>query len=340
MPAGSPLVRIVPGSTALSSRPATAPRARARAPGKRRNGSDAYRPGRESRSLFVPARGLRLHVRCWEPRPRRASGAPTVLLLHGWMDMSASFQFVVDLLPAHWRLIAPDWRGFGLSDRSGADAYWFPDHLADLEALLDALAPDGPVDLVGHSMGGNVAAIYAGVRPQRVRRLVNLEGAGLKATRPAQAPGRYARWLDELRDAARLRDYASHDEVAARLMRGNPRLRRGFADFLAPHWARVNAAGRFELRADPAHRISSPILYRVAEALACWRKIVAPVLWVWAEHASEPMSFVQDVEYRRRLRAIRSLREVTIAGAGHMLHHDRPDEVARLIVEHLAAPDS
>jgi len=325
--------RIVPASTVLSSSSGAASRRPARAP---RAGTRAYRPRRASRSLFVEARGLRHHLRCWEPQRKQAPQAPTVFLLHGWMDVSASFQFVVDLLPDHWRLIAPDWRGFGLTDRSGGDAYWFPDYLGDLDALLDALAPAQAVDLVGHSMGGNVAALYAGVRPQRVRRVVNLEGVGLKATRPAQAPARYARWLDELRDGAALRDYASRDEVAARLMRGNPRLRPEFAGFLAPHWARETAAGRFELLADPAHRTSSPILYRVPEVVACWRAITAPVLWVLAEHTSEAMSFVHGAEYRRRLRAIRSLREATVAGAGHMLHHDRPDEVARLVVEHLA----
>lgn len=341
MSAGLHLVCIVPVSTASSSRPAAAPPASAGAPASAPGAAtDAYRPRRESRSLFVEARGLRHHVRCWEPQHPLAPGTTTAVLLHGWMDVSASFQFVVDLLPAHWRLIAPDWRGFGLTGRSGADAYWFPDYLGDLDALLDALAPGQAVDLVGHSMGGNVAALYAGVRPRRVRRLVNLDGVGLRATRPAQAPGRYARWLDELRDGAALRDYASREQVAARLIRGNPRLRADFARFLALHWARENAAGRFELLADPAHRISSPVLYRVPEVLACWRAITAPVLWVLAEHASGSMSFVHEPEYRRRLRAIRSLREATVAGAGHMLHHDRPDAVARLIVEHLAAPDS
>ncbi len=334
MSAGFRASHIVPRSTALSSSPAGAG---LRAPARARSaGARAYRPRRESRSLFVQARGLRHHVRCWEPQRGHARGARTVFLLHGWMDVSASFQFVVDLLPGHWRLLAPDWRGFGLTERSGTDAYWFPDYLGDLDALVDALAPAQAVDLIGHSMGGNVAALYAGVRPQRVRRLVNLEGVGLKATRPAQAPGRYARWLDELRDGATLRDYASRDEVAARLMRGNPRLRPDFAGFLALHWARENAAGRFELLADPAHRISSPILYRVPEVVACWRAITAPVLWVLAEHTSEAMSFVHGAEYRRRLQAIRSLREATVAGAGHMLHHDRPDEVARLVVDHLA----
>jgi len=74
-------------------------------------------------------------------------------MLHGWMDVSASFQFVVDALRRSWRVLAPDWRGYGLTDRAQADCYWFPDYLADLDQLLDALLPDEPVALVGHSMG-------------------------------------------------------------------------------------------------------------------------------------------------------------------------------------------
>ena len=81
--------------------------------------------------------------------------------------------------------------------------------------------------------------------------------------------------------------------------------------------------------------MSSPLLYRVPEVVACWRAITAQVLWVFAAQTSERMRFVHTPEYRRRLRAIHSLREATVEGAGHMLHHDRPDEVARLIVEHL-----
>lgn len=322
----------MPTSAALPSSPGAGS---AGSPSAQTADVEPYRPRRESRSLFVDVRGLRHHVRCWEPLDA-APSAPTVFLLHGWMDVSASFQFVADLLPDRWRLLAPDWRGFGLTGRGGADAYWFPDYLGDLDALLAALAPAGAVDLVAHSMGGNVAALYAGVRPQRVRRLVNLEGVGLRATRPAQAPARYARWLDELRDGVALRDYASRAEVAARLTRANPRLRPDFAAYLAQHWSHRNAAGRFELLADPAHRVSSPILYRVPEVVACWRAITAQVLWVLGDGTAERMPFVHTAEYRRRLQAIRSLREATVEGAGHMLHHDRPDAVARLIEEHLA----
>ena len=115
-----------------------------------------------SQSHILQIRGLRYHMRTWgDPRD------PKLVLLHGWMDVSASFQFLVDALRRDWYVIAPDWRGFGLSEWV-AGGYWFPDYIGDLEALVAQVSPDAPVSLVGHSMGGNVAGLYAGVRPARV----------------------------------------------------------------------------------------------------------------------------------------------------------------------------
>src|SRR5688572_2928109 len=174
-------------------------------------------PRRQSESSFFDIRGLRYHVRRW-PHP----GARKLVLLHGWMDVSASFQFLVDELRGEWDVHAPDWRGYGLTEWSSADCYWFPDYIADLDYILKEIHADEPVSLVGHSLGGNVAALYAGIRPSRIGRLVNLEGFGLPRTGPEQAPDRYARWLDELHEPPRLRPYASFTALEARLREGNP----------------------------------------------------------------------------------------------------------------------
>jgi len=194
-----------------------------------------------SRSRFIQLRGLRYHLREWGGG---AHTARTLVMLHGWMDVSASFQFVVDALDRDWRVVAPDWRGFGRSDRAAGDCYWYPDYLADLEFILDDVAGAEPALLVGHSMGGNIALMYAGARPQRVRAIANLEGFGLRPTQPEQAPGRYAQWIDQLKQGGSLRDYASQDEVAARLMKNNPRLSAERAAFLAQHWSQPDGRGR------------------------------------------------------------------------------------------------
>ncbi len=199
--------------------------------------------------------------------------------------------------------------------------------------MLEALLPDRAVDLVGHSMGGNVATIYAGVRPARIRRLVNLEGFGMRATEASQAPERLREWLDELRAPARMRDYASHEAVAQRLTQTNPRLPADKALWLAGHWSARNEAGRHVLLGDAAHKLVNPYLYRVDEIVATWRRIEAPVLLVAASDRGDWHRFVETDEYRERLRAIPRLERATVEQAGHMLHHDQPERVASLIEE-------
>jgi pimeloyl-ACP methyl ester carboxylesterase len=288
-----------------------------------------------SRSEFITVRGLRTHVRHWG-----REGAPKLFMLHGWMDMSASFQFVVDCLRGDWHVIAPDWRGFGLTERAPSDTYWFPDYIADLDALLDHYAAGEAVNLLGHSMGGNVVTIYAGVRPGRVRKLINLEGFGMPATKPEQSPGRYAKWLDELRAPPVLHAYPSRAAVAARLQKTNPRLAAERAAFLAGHWAAPNDAGAWEILADPAHKAQTPLLYQLEEVMACWRAITAPVLWVEADDTNmwqwmgpkEPAR----IEVDRRLAQLANLTKRTMADAGHMLHHDQPQALAQLIEDFLA----
>jgi pimeloyl-ACP methyl ester carboxylesterase len=282
-----------------------------------------------SASLYFEVRGLRYHVRHWP-----GDAARRLVLLHGWMDVSASFQFVVDALASGWDVFAPDWRGYGLSDWGKSDCYWFPDYLADLDSLLEHIAPQSQVNLVGHSLGGNVACLYAGVRPTRIRRLVNLEGFGMSVTQPGQAPERYARWLDELAGSKGFRPYANFAALAARMRKNNPRLSAERAAFLARQWGRELPHGQVQLRGDPAHKIVYPVLYRYEEAHACWREVTAPVLWVDAAE-SKGLSRVglDAAQYAERRAAFRNLRYVTVSNAGHMLHHDQPEQLARLIEE-------
>jgi pimeloyl-ACP methyl ester carboxylesterase len=285
-----------------------------------------YQPQRPSQSRFVDVRGLRYHVRHWGAG---LSDAPLVML-HGWMDVSASFQFMVDAFERERAVLAPDWRGFGLSACGPGDCYWFPDYIADLDALLDALFGPAPVTLVGHSMGGNVALLYAGIRPQRVRAVINLEGFGLKDNPPQRAPDRYAEWLDELKRPPSGRDYASLEEIAARLRKTNPRLPADKAAFLAPHWSWPHE-GAFRIAGDPAHRIVNPVLYRWPEVEACWRRVTAPVLWVEGAD-TDAHKWAGDAEELARRRAVLPAhRFARIDAAGHMLHHDRPQATAHLV---------
>lgn len=299
-----------------------------------------YQPRRAFQSEFIPVRGLRYHVLSWgAPTP----GRPPLVLLHGWMDVAASWQFVVDAFAEDRHVIAPDWRGFGLT-ACGADHYVMGDYMADLDVLLDRYAGDAPVDLVGHSMGGNVVMLYSGVRPQRVRRLVNLEGFGMPEANVEEAPTRYGKWIDELKRLHRgeldLKAYPSLDGVARRLMKTNPRLTPDKAKWLAGHWARRREDGLCEILGEPGHKISSAQIYRLDEVLTLYSRIAAPLLAV--EASDDSLSgWWKDrytlAQYHGRLASVPDARVARVEDAGHMLHHDQPARVAALIGDFLAS---
>ncbi len=303
-----------------------------------------YQVQRESQSLWVPLRGCRYHVRQWgTPTP----GATPLVLAHGWMDVAASWQFMVDAFSQAFAqqrpIIAMDWRGYGLTEAPPTDSYWFPDYLADLDALLDQLYPGQAIDLVGHSMGGNVVMMYAGTRPERIRRLVNVEGFGMPATRPAQAPTRMGQWLDELKaqreGANALKPYADAAGVAARLMKTNHRLSADKAQWLAQHWARAGSDGLWRILGDAAHKVINPYLFHVEEALEMYRRITAPVLAVEASDDSLGQWWKGRytlAEFHERLKAVPVLEKAVIPDAGHMLHHDQPQTLAALLQKFLA----
>ena len=302
---------------------------------------EPYAVRRASRSRFLDVRGLRYHVLQWGDASLASPERPPLVMVHGWMDVAASFQFVVDALPTDRLVLAPDWRGFGLSETPGTDTYWFPDYLGDLEAVLDALLPQQPVDLLGHSMGGNVVMLYAGIRPARVRRLVNLEGFGMPETKPRHAPKRYAQWLDELKQPQQLRHYDSLADVAQRLRKTNPLLSEQRAHWLARHWSRRREDGLWEILGDPAHKRINPVLYQKAEVLECWKRIEAPVMWVEGDRTDVGKWWgtrYPREDFEARLALIPQVRQHRLAPAGHMLHHDQPEQLAALIEEFLGVP--
>ena len=302
-----------------------------------------YQALRHSRSEFTTLRTIPYHVRQWGT-PR--SGQPPLVLVHGWMDVAASYQFMVDAFAEDRHILAPDWRGFGLSGSGGVDSFWIPDYLADLDFLLDHYAPGQAVDLVGHSMGGHIAMLYAGIRPTRIRRLVNLEGFGMPATRPSQAPGRYAEWMDGLHSLHRgemaLKTYADLAGVAQRLVKTNRRLPADKADWLAQHWAqpqtRDDGSSVWQILGDPAHKLRGAQLFRVDEVLAVYQRITAPTLAVEASDDSLArwgLGYTLD-EYHQRLQSVPNARIAVVNDAGHMLHHDQPQQLARLIEDFFA----
>jgi pimeloyl-ACP methyl ester carboxylesterase len=279
-------------------------------------------------SLRVPANHLTHHVLEW---PADAAEA-TVLLIHGYMDAAATWDLVAPTFAAKsLRVIAPDLRGFGDGPRVDAGHnYYFPDYVADVAGIVDALVPEGsPLFVVGHSMGGTIATLYAGTFPERCKRLAVLEGAGPPDNTHDHAPMRMSRWIHEVRAVRGRaeRTMASREEAMRRLVGNHPRVPEEVLSSRFEALARPLADGRFAWKADPLHATYSPVPFFAESWKAFARRVSCPVLFV----SGGPLGWHPPDE-DARVAAFAAVDRVEIAGAGHMMHWTKPDELAGLLL--------
>lgn len=273
----------------------------------------------------IQIRGLAYNIRRWG-----AEDAPPLLLLHGSRDSSASFQFFVDALQNEWSIYAPDWRGHGLTSHVKG-GYWFHDFVADLDALMTELFNDKPVPVIGHSLGGNIGSIYAGLKPQRISRFVSLDGFGpLVDTVPVQAADMLHSFLHKISHERAPARYSSIAEMASRLIKSNQRLSEEKAYFLAENSARQLDDGRFSWLFDANHRFTLPSLHSVEEWGDVWSNIQAPVLWLVSADERKVAPANNPQLFSRRVGMMPNLTMEKIAETGHNLHHDEPEKVADL----------
>ena len=293
-----------------------------------------YHALRQPRHETLRVRGLSMHVTRWGPLPSPAE--PPLFLLHGWLDAGETFQFVVDAFQKDRPIIAPDWRGFGRSEWP-QEGYGFPDYLGDFDALLDEISPHAPACIVGHSMGGNIANLYAGLRPERVRCVVNLEGLGLPRTAAQDAPKRMRKWLDQIKSPTLEKTYNSFEQLASVIQFRYQRFSPGAAAFVARVWGVPDEDDRVRLAADPRHHWVNPILYKREDAEATWREIRAPMLMVLGQESDYMQRLGADGTLQALRAAFPGAEVASIAEAGHMLHIERPEAVAPMIEAFLDA---
>jgi pimeloyl-ACP methyl ester carboxylesterase len=271
------------------------------------------------RERHSSVRGLTLRLR------ERGAGEPSVLL-HGWLDHCGSFDALAPRLPG-WT-VAYDQRGHGQSAWVGPGGFYhFVEYLADLDGVIGSLGVAGPVRLVGHSMGAAVALYYAAVRPERVAHVTLLDGLPL-ATYAREVPERLAGWLDDLGKDRRRRTVGSVDEARARLLRNNPNLSAEAVEALAgPLSPDPEQGGALAWTWDPLLRARSPLPVSEDVTQELLGRVRAKVLLLRAENGILP----DERAVRDRFARIASLQIETIAGSGHHLHLEQPDEVAARI---------
>lgn len=280
---------------------------------------------------FRELNGLRHRVLVHEA----AAGAPTLVLLHGFLDCAQAFDPFVEHLQKRltWRVVVPDLRGHGDTERVGRGGYYhFADYVADVHALL-ASETQTPVALLGHSMGGSIASLVAGTFPDRISRLVLVEGLGPLPS-DESPPDRMRRWIAEV-DARRGRTPTpmTLDDAIERLARAHPRVSRAELERLAKVSTRPVEGGR-RWAYDPLHRTRSPMSTHLADFNRFLARIVCPTLLI-AGAESPFAGWVND----DRQNEIKALTEATVPDAGHMIHLEKPDALAGLVADFLARDD-
>lgn len=299
------------------------------------------------RSLRVVANDLEHHVLEWEPVPSALQSAAgdlavrTVVLVHGFMDAAGTWDLVAPALAAQGlRVLAPDMRGFGEGARAGRGGYYhFVDYVFDLADLVEVLSPGDPVAVVGHSMGGTIATLFTGTFPERVARLVVIEGVGPPDNPWEMGPTRMRGWIEQVR-ASRVRgkDGArptfSREEALRRMGANHPAVPPSVLEHRLPHLASEAGEGRLAWQFDPLHRTTSPMPFFAKLFVEFAKKVTCPVLFV----SGGPLGYHPPDE-EERLTAFADCRRAELADAGHMVHWTRPDELAPLLVDHFRRND-
>jgi pimeloyl-ACP methyl ester carboxylesterase len=258
--------------------------------------------------------------------------APVLLLMHGGHDQGRSWDFVAQRLATNWRVIAPDMRGHGDSATPPDGSYLLADLIADVAALVASLGV-AQVTFVAHSMGGMVALNYAGLHPERVRKMVVAESMGvLEATRawiaelkaappaPAPAPADTARPDKAAETAPRPPAPTSEEflaQAAARMRKRNPRLPEELALHLTRHAYRQRADGSWQVKTARDVDFNDIAAISDAELHRRWGAITCPVLLIQGELTDFPKP-TQESHFRH----FRNAREVEMKGVGHWPHHE------------------
>lgn len=267
---------------------------------------------------FVSQR-LRLHYADWGN-----ASAPILLLIHGGRDHCRSWDWVARELRSDWHVIAPDLRGHG-------DSAWSPDGNYDMVAFVYDLAQlihqlgKTPVTIVAHSLGGNIALRYTGLYPDKVRKLVAIEGLGPSPAMQAEHAAtplvdHWRRWIDDKRAAAgRLpKRYASVEDALARMRAENSYLSGEQARHLTLHGINRNEDGTWSWKFDNYLNVIPFLDIPQADKEALWGAIACPALLMYGAN-----SWASNPERDGRLQHFHTARVVEFENAGHWLHHDQ-----------------
>jgi pimeloyl-ACP methyl ester carboxylesterase len=262
----------------------------------------------------------RLKLQFWD---WGTNGKPALLLVHGGLDHARSWDATARALRDDYHVYALDLRGHGNSAWAPGALYSIAEHVLDLSALVDII--NGfPITIIGHSLGGIISLIYSGIYPDRVKKVVALEGLGPPPSHRVHKPAsqRYREWIEEVR---KLENRTSHSyptlaDAVARMKEANPFLSNEIAEHLTLHGTNWNADGSIIWKFDNYARIFAPYGLNIDDAKEVLSQISCPTLLFWGRK-----SWAQDPQIDGRASVIRNHRLVKVDNAGHWVHHDQFD---------------
>ena len=273
----------------------------------------------------------RLKLQFWD---YGQDGKPSLVLVHGGLDHARSWDWVARAMREHYHVYALDLRGHGNSTWAPGAIYSIAEHVLDLSALLDVIN-DFPLRLIGHSLGGGIALHYSGVYPDRVSKVISIEGLGfpLKNRVHGPASNRLRNWIESVRDAEKrqAKTYPNLAAAIARMKQANPHLSDEVARHLTLHGTNWDPDGSLIWKFDNYARLLPPYGHHVEDSVEVYGQIRCPVLLFWGLE-----SFLPIPEDDPRRCAIRDCRLLTVANAGHWLHHDQLDFFLREATQFLS----
>lgn len=258
---------------------------------------------------------LQLHFLVWGDERN-----PPLLLIHGTRDHAWSWRRTAEALADRYCVYAPDLRGHGDSGWATGGEYSIIDYALDLHALGEAIGR-APYTIVAHSLGGGVALQYAGAFPEKVSRIITIEGLGRhlwdrRESRPAHE--RMRRWVESMRELEQRqpRVYETLEAAEERMREANGHLTPELARELTEHGVR-RVDGGFAWKYDNFTRSGSPYEFNMEDARDLWNQVRCPILIIFGEESFGKRMGNMD------LSAFHDYRSVRVEKAGHWVHHDQ-----------------
>ncbi|MGE0821994.1 MAG: alpha/beta fold hydrolase [Candidatus Binatia bacterium] len=281
-------------------------------------------------SHYYYSQRLKLHYVDWGNPDR-----PLLVLIHGGRDHARNWDWVAQALREEYHIIAPDLRGHGDSEWARGSEYAMVEYVVDIAQLLSQLHTF-PVTLIGHSLGGGIVLQYSGIYPEKVRKVVSIEGLGppphMLQQQSKHAHERMQLWISQMRDLAgrQPRRYKTLEEAVSRMQEANPRLTHAQAYHLTLYGTNRIEDGTYTWKFDNYVRAQSPYRFNVDDAWEIWGRISCPTLLFRGAE-----SWASDPEQDGRIKAFQNARLVTLSQAGHWVHHDQLARFLRVVKDFL-----